>query len=79
MASKKVLTGRVDVTQPSHNLMTNECEWKTPGDKKTVRMVRVTVYYKDSQGTTDMVSMQCCCEHQYRATDHLIAKYGLTH
>ena len=69
---------KVEVKQLSHNLMKNECRWKTNTDKKKVRMVRVVVYYTDSQGKTDTVSMECCCEHQDNAEDSLIANYGLT-
>lgn len=69
---------RVEVKQASHNLMYNECRWKTATDKKMVRMVTVLVYYTDSQGHTDSVSMRCCCEHQEDAEESLIENYKLT-
>ena len=78
MDSKKTLMGHVDVKQLSHNLMSNECPWRTPTDKKKVRMVQVVVYYKDSKGKIDSVSIRCCCEHQDRAHDYLIAEHGLS-
>lgn len=67
----------VEVKQLSHNLMYNECPWKTATDQK-VRMVSVVVYYKDSNGKIDNVSVRCCCEHQDRATDYLICEHGLS-
>lgn len=71
----------VEVKQMCHNLMTNECRWKTPRDKKRVRMVRVVVvYFTDSEGKkTDTVSMECCAEHQENAVDALIGRHGLRH
>ena len=78
MDSKKTLTGRVDVKQLSHNLMSNECPWRTATDKKKVKMVSVVVYYKDSKGKIDCVAKKCCCEHQDRAQDYLIAEHGLS-
>lgn len=68
-----------EVKQLSHNLMNNECRWKTSRDKKKVRMVKVVVwYYTNSQGNTDCVSMECCAEHQDEAEESLIKTYGLT-
>ena len=78
MDSKKTLTGRVDVKQLSHNLMSNECPWKEITDKKKVRMVSVVVYYKDLKGKIDRVGIRCCCEHQDRAIDYLIAQHDLS-
>lgn len=70
----------VEVKQLSHNLMNNECRWKTPRDKKKVRMVRVVVYYYiDSEGNVDTVSMECCAEHQDKAEEALIENNGLAH
>ncbi len=79
MSSKEVLTiVRVNVHQLSHNLMRNECRWKTAKDPAKVRMVRVGIDYKDSKGQVDCVYMECCCEHQDRAEQELISTYGLT-
>lgn len=69
----------VRVQAKSHNLMTNECRWKTAKDKKKVRMIRVfVIYFTDSEGMeTGSVSMECCAEHQKNAEDSLIAEHGL--
>ena len=69
----------VTVTQLSHNLMTNECPYRTPADKKKVRMVRVSIsFFTDSsKKKTDSVYMECCCEHQYRAEESLRASHDL--
>ena len=70
---------RITVTQLSHNLMTNECPYRTPADKKKVRMVRVSIsFYTDaSKKKTDLVYMECCCEHQDRAEGSLRASHDL--
>ena len=70
---------RVTVTQLSHNLMTNGCPYKTPADKKKVRMVRVSIlFYTDSsKENTDSVYKECCCEHQDRAEESLRASHDL--
>ena len=78
MNTTKNQVKRVEVKQLSHNLMANECRWKTSRDPKKVRMVRVViVYYTDSKGNTDTVSMECCAEHQDEAEESLMATYNL--
>ena len=69
----------VSVTQKSHNLLPNECPYKTAKDKKKVRMVRVSItYYTDStKKSTDVVGMDCCCEHQHRAEQSLRETHDL--
>ena len=69
----------VSVKQLSHNLLPNDCPYKTDKDKKKVRMVRVVItYYTDStKKSTDTVSMECCCEHQDRAEQSLRESHGL--
>lgn len=69
----------VTVTQKNHNLLPNDCPYKTAKDKKKVRMVRVAItYYTDSsKNETDIVAMDCCCEHQDRAEQFLCVNHGL--
>lgn len=69
----------ITYTQLSHNLMKNECPYKTSKDKKKVRMIRVAIlFYTDPQGNeTDSVSMECCVEHKSRAEESLIESNGL--
>ena len=70
---------RVTIKQKNHNLLPNECPYKTAKDKKKVRMVTVVItYYTDSsKKQTDTVSMDCCCEHQEKAEQSLRASHGL--
>ena len=69
----------VKVTSLSHNLMNNDCPFKTARDKKKVRMVRVTIsfYTNTSKTKTDTVSMECCADHQQEAEDELRERYNL--
>ena len=80
MTTTKNEVKNVVVTQLDSREIDNKCPWKEATDKKKVIMVRVKiVYYTDSKGNTDTVSMECCREHQDEAEESLMHEYNLKH